>query len=171
MKNRQRIIQFLLVLLLSVVSILSFAQGDPTDSLPDDPAAIHVYTVQTMKFGAFTQGSGGTISISPSGARSVTGGVMAINIGVSYYQAIFEIVCPENSILNFDAPDATLTGNHGGSMTLHISDSDPAVPIVTSAVPPMRTTVNIGGRLTVGNPTGSPPGIYNGTFYIQFNYE
>jgi hypothetical protein len=173
MKNRHLILKSLLIVLLSGISMLSFAQTDPTDSLPDDPGAMSVTTVQNMKFGAFFQGAGGgTISISPSGSRSTTGSVTPINGGVTYYQASYEIEAPAGTIISIvNGSNATLTGSNGGSMTLQLDASTPVSPFTTVVQPPLKTTVNLGGTLTVGSPAASPPGSYSGTFYVTFNQE
>jgi len=161
------------VLILSLVSHFSFAQIDPTDSLPGDPGGLTAYTIQNLNFGAFTLGSsGGTVIISSSGMRSVTGDVVALNLGTPFFQAIFDIDAPEGSIVSIlNGSDVALTGSNGGSMTMHIGASDPPSPFITTVVQPSRTQVNIGGTLTVGSPTANPPGSYSGTFYITFNQE
>jgi len=172
MKNLHLILKSLLVVILCGISMLSFAQ-DPTDSIPDDPGAISVTTLQNMKFGAFFQGTGGgTISVSTSGSRSANGEVTPINGGITYFQAIYEIEGPPGTIISImNGPDATLTGSNGGSMNLRIDDSDPVSPFITVVSPPGKTPVSIGGTLTVGSPAAAPPGSYSGTFYITFNQE
>jgi hypothetical protein len=172
MKHRQRIKRLLLVPVLGFISIFSFAQT-PTDSLPPDPGAMSVYTVQNLSFGAFTFGSsGGTVIISNTGTRSVTGDAIALNMGILFFQAIFEIDTPEGTIISIlNGADATLTGSNGGSVSMHIGNSDPPSPFITTVVQPARTQVNIGGTLTVGGPVANPPGTYTGTFYITFNQE
>ena len=166
------IIKFLVVLLLVCRSFFSFAQL-PTDSLPPDPGAISVYTVQNMAFGGFsTANAGGTVVLSTSGTRSTTGSVVPLNLGISYYQAIFEILGPVGTIITIlNGPDATLTGSNGGSMTLTIGASNPASPFTTTVAPPGRTQVSIGGTLNVGSAAANPPGNYSGTFYITFNQQ
>jgi hypothetical protein len=68
----------------------------PTDTLPGDPGAITVYTVQNMSFGAFSPGTlGGTLVVSNAGSRSVTGDVIGLNFGILFYQAIFDIDAPQ----------------------------------------------------------------------------
>jgi hypothetical protein len=132
-----------------------------------------VYTLQNMSFGAFSQGNnGGTVQISAAGVRTVTGSVVPLNFGVQYGQAIFEIEAPAGTIISIvNGPDATLTGSNGGTMSLHLGNSDPASPFNTTVTPPARTRVNIGATLTVGNATVSPPGAYTGTIDISFNYQ
>lgn len=134
---------------------------------------ISTHTIQDMRFGAFSQGgSGGTISVSNSGSRSVTGSVLALNLGSTYHQAIFEVEATATTVVSIsNGPDVTLTGSNGGTMSLHIGNSDPSSPFISTVVPPGRTQVKIGGTLTVGNSGASPPGSYTGTMYITFNNE
>ena len=145
----------------------------PTDSVPPDPARIAVYTIQHMKFGAFTQGAiGGSVIMSPEGVRTSSGDVTLLTMGIPYNQAIFEIegiVGSNVSIMN--GPNATLTGSNGGSMSMTIGASSPASPFYISVQPPGRTQINIGATLLVGSPASNPPGSYNGTFFITFNQE
>lgn len=163
----------LLVIILSFVAAFSYGQTNPTDSLPGDPGAISVYTVQNMNFGAFSNnGNGGTISISANGMRSTTGSIVPLNMGTVFHQAIFDISGPQGTIVSLlFGPDATLTGNHGGTMSMHLTGSSPTSPFITTVTQPLRTPVSISGVLNVGSPAASPPGNYSGTFYIIFNQE
>jgi Domain of unknown function (DUF4402) len=172
MKTRPWIKRSLFVLLLGFIAIFSYAQ-DPTDSIPPDPGAMSVSTIQNLSFGAFTHGNaGGSVTISSNGIRSVTGDVVSLNLGVQYFHSIFEIDAPEGSIISIlNGPDAALTGSNGGSIYLHIGNSDPASPFITIVPQPSRTQVNIGGTITVGSAVANPPGTYTGTFYITFNQE
>lgn len=154
-------------------SSVSNAQTMPTDTIPGDPGALSIYTLQNMHFGAFTQGPiGGTIQISPAGVRTATGDVVLLNMGVSYFESIFEvegIVGSNISILN--GPNATLTGSNGGSMSMSIGSCSPSSPFINAVQPPGRTQVHIGGTLNIGAPASNPPGTYSGTFYVTFNQE
>jgi hypothetical protein len=172
MKPRQWIKRPLFVLILGFISVFSFAQN-PTDTIPQDPGAMSVSTIQNLSFGAFSPGNaGGSVIISNSGSRSVTGDVIPLNMGVQYFHAIFEIDAPQGSIISIlNGPNATLTGSNGGSLSLQIGNSDPASPFIITVPQPVRTQVNIGGTLTVGSPAANPPGTYTGTFYITFNQE
>lgn len=163
----------LLVLVLGLISNFAFAQIDPTDSIPDDPGSISVYPIQNLSFGAFSNGSsGGTVIISTNGTRSVTGNTVPLNLGIQYFQAIFDISAPRGAIVSIlNGSNAILTGSNGGSMSMHIGASDPPSPFIIIVSQPTRTQVSIGGTLTVGSPAANPPGTYNGTFYITFNLE
>ncbi len=175
-KNKQRwLVKPLLAIALSFISISLFAQN-PTDSLPEDPGggiSVSVSTIQNMSFGAFaTGGSGGTVEVSNTGTRSVTGTVTALNLGPSYFQSTFEIDAPQGTIISIlNGPDITLPGSNGGSISLHLNNSQPASPFATTAAQPARTQVSIGGTLTVGNSAASPPGAYSGTFAVTFNNQ
>lgn len=163
----------LLAIMLCFFSMVASAQGNPTDSLPGDPGALSVYTVQNLNFGAFSNGpAGGTVVISNSGMRSVTGDVVQLNMGINFFQSVFEIDTPEGSIISIlNGSNAVLTGSNGGTMTMQIGDSDPPSPFVTVIPQPGRTQVSIGGSITVGSAAANPPGKYTGTFYITFNQE
>ena len=165
------LLKILLAVGLGFMSNAVFAQ-DPTDSLPSDPA-LTIYTVQHMSFGAFSIGnSGGTVVIANNGTRTVTGDVLALNLGTSYFQAIFDVEAPIGAIVSIlNGADATLTGSNGGSMLMRIGNSDPTSPFIITVAQPARTPVKIGGTLTVGNSAANPPGNYSGTFYITFNLE
>ena len=172
MKSGKIVLLIFLTAMLNSMSLLTYGQ-DPTDSLPPDPGAIYVFPSQELRFGASTQtGTGGTITIGTDGTRTVGGSVIGLNLGIMYYQAIIDVECPPGSLISItNGPDALLTGSNGGNATLHIGNSDPGSPFSTSIAPPGRTHVNIGGTLTVGNPSASPPGVYSGTFSVTFNYE
>jgi hypothetical protein len=132
-----------------------------------------VTTLQNLSFGTFSQGSsGGTVTVSATGSRSVTGTVIPFNFGPSYFQAIFDVQAPSGTIISILAgPDATLTGSHGGRMTLQLGVADKGSTFVSPVDPPSGTQVSIGGTLIVGDAAVSPPGTYTGTFYITFNNE
>jgi len=150
-----------------------FCIGFCISSVPAFTQISSVNCVQNLSFGAFSQGSmGGTISVSADGYRSATGSIVPLNLGVNYFQAIFEIEAPEGTIISImNGGNSTLLGSNGGSMTLQIGDADPASPFAITIPPPGKTRINVGGTLTVGNPAQNPPGNYNGTFFITFNNE
>jgi hypothetical protein len=132
-----------------------------------------VSTIQDLSFGAFSQGTnGGTVTISNSGIPSTTGTVLPVNLGGNLpAQAIFEVEAPPGTIISIsNGPDATLKGSNGGTMILRPGISNPSSPFnVTN--PTGRTLINLGGRLTIGDPAANPPGTYTGTFFITFNNE
>jgi hypothetical protein len=93
-----------------------------------------------------------------------------LNFGFSYYPAIFDVEATSGLLITvMNGPDATLTGSNGGTLTLKLGASNPASPFVSTADPPYRKSVSIGGTLSMGSL--SPPGTYNGTFSVTFNYQ
>jgi hypothetical protein len=162
--------------LLFALSLLSFsvcAQHRPVTLAvenPPRPISIYINPAQGLIFGAFYQGgSGGTVILYPNGSRSTTGSIIQASLGFSFSPAIFEVDAEPGTIVTIsNGPDVSLAGSNGGSMTLHIGNSDLGSPFITTAVSPARTLVRIGGTLTVGSPLASPPGNYNGTFSVTF---
>lgn len=172
MNNKTNIKRLLVVFVAIIFSMQAKAQ-DPTDSLPDDPGAIYVYTIQDLQFGSFVQGSsGGTITVSNAGVRSTTGTVLLLNQGSAFFEAIIDVEAAEGSLISItNGADVTLTGSNGGTMLLHIGNPSPGSPFNVTVSPPATTSVHIGGTLTVGNSGASPPGTYSGIFYVTFNQE
>jgi hypothetical protein len=156
-----------LLLFLFLSSGVLLAQEDPPR-----PIVVTV-TPQTLSFGAFYHGGiGGTVAISPLGARSATGDVVLLNLGFSFSTALYEIVGNPGTVITLlNGPDVPLSGSNGGSMTLQIGQSNPLSPFVLTNPYPMPTQINVGGTLTVGNSLANPPGSYSGTFDITFNQQ
>lgn len=115
-----------------------------------------------LNFGTFYSGnSGGTIRISEDGIRTTTGTVIAFNTGEAYSPLTFEMQSPNMDLTTaFDIPDVALTGSNGGSMSFHLD--------ITT---PLTRFVRFGGVLTVGSTATNPPGIYSGSFVINFSYQ
>jgi len=140
---------------------------------PPRPISIYVNPAQGLVFGAFFQGnSGGNVIIYPDGSRSVTGDLVQANLGIPFSPAIFEVDANPGTVVSIlNGPDAVLTGSNGGTMTLHIGNASTGSSFVTTAVPPSRTQVRIGGTLTAGNKLANPSGVYSGTFSVTFIQE
>lgn len=157
---------FLLFILLPVFCTELIAQEPP-------PRPIVVTPVQNLGFGAFSQGiSGGTVSVSSGGLRTATGDVILLNLGFSFTAAVYHLVGNPGTVVSLlNGPDVPLPGSGGGSMTLHIGNSNPLSPFVITTVPPSYTVLYLGGTLTVGSPGANPPGSYSGSFNITFIQE
>ena len=137
------------------------------------PRPMSVTLFQDISFGAIIQGNnGGSVTIFPDGSRTVSGDIFAIDLGVQYSPAIFEVEATPGTLVTIVfGPDTYLTGNNGGSMSLHIGTSDPLSPFINTLQPPGRTQVCIGGTLTVGNPLANSAGDYAGLFSVIFIQE
>jgi Domain of unknown function (DUF4402) len=166
LKNRWIFLFFLTNLLALLTHFRTNAQEMP-------PRPIGVYIMQNLSFGAFYQGlTGGTVIIYPSGIRYATGDIILVGLGYLYFPAIFELEGNPGSIVHFlGGPDATLTGTNGGSLTLHVGDTDAGDPIIINVAPPGRMQIRVGGILIVSNPLANPTGSYTGSFMVMFIQE
>jgi hypothetical protein len=158
--------QFLLQLLSSA---LFFLVSGSVIAQPHPPRPINVTVTQNLAFGTFYHGAvGGSVSVSPAGVRSSGGDVILLMTGL-YFSAIYRITGPPGTVVSLlNGPDVLLPGSGGGSLSLHIGNSNPASPFVLTPGPFL---VNVGGTLTVGNSVANPPGSYSGTFNITFVQE
>jgi hypothetical protein len=165
-KNRWLYLFFLTGLLLFMSNFRTSAQEMP-------PRPIGVSLIQNLCFGAFSPGiTGGTVTLYPSGSRYSTGDIILVTIGYLYFPALFELEGNPGSIVHFLAgPDATLNGSYGGTLTLHVGDSDAGDPIIINVAPPGRMQIRVGGTLIVGSPLANPAGIYSGSFMVMFIQE
>ncbi|MFT3703168.1 MAG: DUF4402 domain-containing protein [Agriterribacter sp.] len=154
------------------VSIVLSGCIHSAQSQPPPPKPISVYNnpSQGLIFGAFFQGSsGGTVIVNHDGTRTVTGTLVAANLGYPYSAAVFEIDANTGTVVSImNGPDITLTGSNGGSISLHIGAASTGATLITTAVSPSRTQVRVGGTLTVGTPASNPSGNYTGTFSVMF---
>jgi hypothetical protein len=149
-------------------STLSVAQ-----SHPPRPISISVNPTEYMKFGAFFQGTvGGSVILYADGSRSTTGDIIGASLGYSFSPAIFDVQADLGTrVVIMNGPDVVLTGSNGGSLTLHIGNSNVGSPFVSKVAPPGKTQVMIGGTLTVGTALANPVGSYTGMFTVTFIQE
>ena len=172
MKKGQFIYKVIIAFYMNAFCVSVNAQT-PTDSFPNDPGAVRIFTIQNLSFGAFSRGNnGGTITVSETGSRSATGDLIPLSLGFQFYNATFEVESPPGNIISLlNGPPAILNGSNGGTITLYIGNSNPTSPFINNAAPPSRTQVTVGGTLVIGNQASAPPGSYSGVFYITFNQE
>ncbi len=163
------LLQVCLLIFINLLAVAGYAQQPPPR-----PISVSVNPSLGLRFGAFFQSSsGGTVTVSASGIRTSTGGVVLTTIGgFTYGTAEFDIVASPGTLISIlNGPDVTLYGSAGGSLTLHIGSSSPSSPLVTTVNPPSYNSIYIGGTLTVGSPVANPSGSYSGSFYVTFMQE
>ena len=138
------------------------------------PSQLQVYATQELAFGSFFTGSsGGTVTISPEGSRSVTGTVtgLALDNGSA---AVFDLRLVPGRVVHIVLPtSAQLTHSSGGeTMTItNFSTDKPGNQFVTAASHPFINPVQIGATLNVQHSAANPPGDYTGSFNITFIQE
>jgi hypothetical protein len=153
------------ILLLSCICLVLFSI---VTEAQEPPPVVNATVSQNLSFGAFTASPGiGSVTILTTGSR-VTNNVTGLGGFVT--NAIYRVSTNRQALLSIlKGPDVTLTAT-GGSMTLHIGDTDPASPFLVLH-PPGYVDIKVGGTLNVGTVAANPPGNYNGTFYITFIWE
>ena len=137
---------------------------------PPRPVSIFVSPAQGLAFGAFFQGaSGGTITVNYDGSRMGTGSVIPAGFGVPYSAALFELDAEPGTVISIMSGGAvTLSGSNGGIMELTPGAISTGSSFVSTALPPARTAITVGGTLDVGDIIESPPGNYAGSFDLIF---
>lgn len=158
---------------LASISIGLFATFETTaQEQPPRPIEIYVNPSQGLIFGAFFQGTNGSVIIYPDGSRSFTGDITAANMGVPFSPAIFEVEANRGTVVSIlNGPDAILTGNNGGTLRLKIGQASTGQQFISTVNAPDRTQVRIGGTLIVGSQLANPSGVYSGTFSVTFIQE
>jgi len=160
-------------LIRAIIILISLNLSASAQELPPKPISIYANPAQGLIFGAFFQGpTGGSVIIYPDGSRSVTGSIIAANLGFSFSPAIFEVTANPGTLISIlNGPDVMLNGSHGGSILLHIGSSSGGSPFIATATSPATTQVRIGGTLNMGSSLANPSGDYSGFFSITFIQE
>jgi len=132
-------------------------------------APITISNTEPLAFGKFAAGTGGSVLVSTSGARSATGGVVLLSSdpGAS---ARFEVAGDANLTYAITLPangSASLSNGGGQSMSLTDFASSPASTGLLSALG--RQTVSVGARLNVG--PNQQSGSYSGSFIVYVDYN
>ena len=159
---------YLQIALGSILLLLLYVSVSAQE-MPPRPINVSVNMSQNLSFGDFYQyGSGGTVIVSSSGARSSTGSIVLLSQG-TISTSRFDITANPGTLITIvNGSDVSLNGSGGGTMMLHIGASSPSSPMVTTQPRSSVNIVYVGGTITVGNSAASPPGNYSGTFQITF---
>jgi len=138
------------------------------------PNQLQVYTAQELAFGSiFIRASGGTVTITPEGNRTVTGTIIALASSPST-PAVFDVRLAQGRMVHILFPgSASITRIGGGeSMTVNGFTSDKeSNSFVTTATHPFVNPVKLGATMHVGNIAENPPGDYAGCFTVTFVQE
>jgi hypothetical protein len=138
---------------------------------PPIPVKVEVNTAQFLNFGAFITGiNGGTVIVNWNGTRTPTGDVVLLSMGQPVSPALFDVTANPGTIIQIQPQSSiSLTGSNGGSISLNIDSFSMGQTFITTANPPFDSNpVFVGGTLTVGNSSQSPPGKYDGFFTLTF---
>ncbi len=148
------------------------AQATATES--DVPAAARIMTIlaidntTTLHFGDIVpSGTEGTVTVTPAGVRSSTGGVTLLEQVTTHTAAVFDVDGEENLYYTVSLPaDAvvSLTGA-GDPMAVNTFTHNSTEQLDASG----EETFNVGATLSVG--INQDPGLYEGTFDVTVTYD
>jgi hypothetical protein len=131
-------------------------------------AAIAISHTQALAFGKFVAGSGGSVTVSPAGGRSASGGVVLVPSGAGA-AAQFAVSGDANVTYAISLPA-------DGTVSLASGTNSMAVNTFTSSPSPTGTlsaggaqTLSVGATLSVGS--NQAIGSYSGTFDVTVNYN
>ncbi len=163
---------FFLALLVAVFSL--FCGQLKAQSPFPPPSQLQVYANQELAFGSFFTGSsGGTVTISPTGSRSVTGTVVDLAL-IPGSAAVFDLRLVPGRVVHIAFPPSAQLIRNGGGETMTITNftcDKTGNSFVTTASHPFINPVQVGATLNVQNSSANPPGDYTGTFTVTFMQE
>lgn len=127
-----------------------------------------VTATQALAFGSFAAGTGGTVTISASGARSQGGGVILVSSGGGS-AALFSVSGDPSATYSLSLPgNGVVTLSSGpNSMAVNNFTSNPASTGTLSMGG--AQTVMVGATLSVGAQQASAS--YTGSFEVTVNYN
>lgn len=161
-----------LVLFVAVFS-MNIRQAQAQSPFPP-PSQLQVYANQELSFGSFFAGtSGGTVTISPTGTRSVTGTVVELAQSPGT-PAIFDLRLVPGRVVHIVFPASAQLVRKGGGGVLMLTDfttDKPGNSFVTTAAHPFINPVQVGATLNVRGPNENSSGDYMGTFSVTFIQE
>lgn len=138
------------------------------------PSQLQVFPNQELAFGSFFAGtSGGTVTISPSGSRSVTGSVIELAMSPGS-AAIFDLRLIPGRMVHIVFPHSAQLVQKGGGGIMMIKDfttDKPGNNFVTTAAHPFINPVRVGATLHVRGQNINHPGEYAGSFTVTFIQE
>lgn len=124
--------------------------------------------VQGLAFGKFVAGTGGTVTVSVSGGRSASAGVVLVPSGTGATAQFSVTGDPSRTYaLSLPANGAVLMTSGASSMAVNNFTGSPALSGQLSGGG--TQTVSVGATLSVGS--DQPHGSYSGTFDVTVNYN
>lgn len=132
-------------------------------------APISIVNTDALAFGKFAAGSGGTVLVSTSGARSASGGVVLLSSSAGA-AARFQVSGDPNLTYAITLPadgEVALANGSGQSMALSNFASSPAGTGQLDASG--KQMLSVGARLQVG--ANQPRGDYSGSFVVYVDYN
>lgn len=161
---------WLLLLMFSVIEIS--AQENPPI-----PIEVEVRNSRNLNFGAFTAGnSGGNVTVSYDDQRTVDGDIFKLNFGQPVSAALFDVYANPGTIIQIEnmGPFTLENQDTGLQLQLFINSFSTGQRTFVTQAPNAQTPneVFVGGTLRIpSDNSGNLPGIYFGTFMLNFIHQ
>jgi hypothetical protein len=136
---------------------------------PVSAAPIAITNTESLAFGKFAAGAGGSVVVATAGTRSATGGVVLLSSGPGA-AARFDVSGDASLTYAITLPaDGTISLSNGSGQSMSLTDftSTPASPGLLDSLG--RQTISVGARLNVG--ASQPSGNYSGNFIVYVDYN
>jgi hypothetical protein len=133
-------------------------------------ASVHAKQVfsstQSLAFGRFVAGTGGTITVAPNGARSQTGGVTLLTSTVTAASFTNSDNSRKAVLITLPADGSVVLSSGANQMTLKSFTSSPSG---TGLMVNDSLTILVGATLTVA--PNQPKGNYSGSIPVTIQYQ
>lgn len=131
-------------------------------------AAIAIVNTQALAFGKFVAGSGGSVTVSPGGVRSASGGVVLVPSGAGT-AAQFAVSGDANLTYAISLPGNGVVSLTSGSNSMALNNFTSSPNLTGALSVGGSQTLAVGATLSVGSNQAS--GSYSGTFDVTVNYN
>lgn len=131
-------------------------------------AAIALSNTQALAFGKFVAGSGGTVTVSPAGGRSASGGVVLVSSGPGA-AAQFIVSGDANATYAISLPGPGEVSLASGSNNMAVNNFTSSPSLTGTLGAGGSQTLSVGATLSVGS--NQAPGSYSGAFVVTVNYN
>jgi len=129
---------------------------------------ISISNTQALGFGKFAAGSGGSVVVNPSGARSATGGVVLISSS-SGSAAQFTVTGDANLTFAITLPANGTVSLTNGSQTMPLTSFTSSPGFTGQLNASGSQSISVGASLGVGG--SQPTGSYSGAFDVLVEYN
>ena len=167
--------KFLVFTAAIVVSVSSFAQGNPTASATATASANIIQPLEIVKtadlaFGNIASGtSEGTVVIATDGARTSTGGVTLIEAGNVSNAASFDINGYADASFTIEVPASIVIETEGGAEQMTVDNFVSSLGADSVLDANGEATLQVGATLNVSAQQAA--GLYSGSFDVIVAYN
>jgi hypothetical protein len=165
-KNFMKVLMIMTILVSLILGENSFAESASTSfnaSITIVPSISISSSNSGLNFGSIIPGSGGSVSISVGGVRTLAGNITSVGIG-NFQAAAFAVTGNPNSSYSITIPSGIQLTGSGNPMALSLEIATSSRNI--SAIG--NDSFSIGGTLVIG--ASQIPGQYNAVIPVTVSY-